>query len=1353
MVRRARQLQADEGIGTAPYRPPAMRDGASRQEQVGASLDPMAIRLDTHDDPPVIGSRSLQGRARAGTLPSSWGNAGDDDIQQPHESRRLGISPIGGDIGTRPRSSQQSSQYKGLTGSVPGTPSDTGGGDFPSGGAFVPGNRGVGGTSRPMTLLRQLSAASELGRSASSASLQISALHPHPSSSTHDTSSPGAGGQSSFGDLRTRSGSVTAAMSSLGSNAFGPSIFTSTWSERPLAGGASSATDSSNSRRSSTLASASASSMGQDGKSPFSYEYKAENGGMLYEDNQLDGTQDVQTLDYLGLEHDDGTATNNVSRLSVGHAPQRNRASTLAAMPPGTASRHLGYADPANHHHPAAASAEANARLQDLYNAYTQQNQVGSSGLGTSQGRNRAGTVAALGGPGGRHRVERELLRMATTGNLSSLSDPEMGSLLASLNGLGLGSESKTSNFYNHAPLEGFPHLDVATPPTLSGRPSPFSTLPSTPTGQPTNRNLGSVDEIGYGMPSMASQNTVRQASAGGQAMNREPTSTNQTPSRSLWIGNLDSATTGQELMHAFAPYGAIESLRLLPEKECGFVNFVEAADAIRAREDVLGRLGAKLNSLGTGPGGSVRIGFGKIDSAPNQSSSRAGGMTETGHGQPHVHVDDPSSLASSAIAVTGSDVNTPTRALWVGSIPSSVTPATLLSVFQPFGPVESARVLTHKNCGFINFERVDDAVRARKMLNGREVLGSEVGAMRIGFAKVPTRNVDQYPADGGGDLDAAVDALSHLKGARTATLSTEQQIASGGLENYRSNLVVSLLNEQQQRSSPTLQQNQEGMHSQPMQQRAHSSTAQPRAVVTSSSNSIVPASDKGGVPLPAHMAPRVSATDLQLLMHELSQGDPDAEADVASVAELRPSMTYYMSIPLVSEVSSGRRFETAKLREIRRGIESGQFTTMQCDQLALEFIESIVDLASDYIGNTLVQKFFESCGDQLKVEMLHRLAPHLAMVGCHKNGTWAAQKILDCANSVEQVKLIGQNIRPYVPGLLLDSFGNYVVQCCLPWSNYNDFVFDAMVDRCWEIAQGRFGARSMRACLENGNVTKRQRKRVAIAIILNSVPLATSPNGSILLTWLLETSGLSKSYKLLAPRFTPHLTHLCTHKLASSTVLRLVTQKAEPEASQAILHALFEVHGHEQVLEEIIVDQVHGSQFITKILASPTLLHAQRDRYADQIRTLLEKHQLIGVPAYRRLCEDLGLVTPVLAPPIVPSQRTQPMPAVLGTPGAFAPFSSPGLTSDAPQVMPPVMMASAPFIAGMPPAPGTPPVQASQRGYGHPSSHAPLPQQPPVGAQMPQQDAFNPFWSSNTGPFPTGQLPHSKAPPSRRQP
>jgi protein JSN1 len=71
----------------------------------------------------------------------------------------------------------------------------------------------------------------------------------------------------------------------------------------------------------------------------------------------------------------------------------------------------------------------------------------------------------------------------------------------------------------------------------------------------------------------------------------------------------------------------------------------------------------------------------------------------------------------------------------------------------------------------------------------------------------------------------------------------------------------------------------------------------------------------------------------------------------------------------------------------------------------------------------------FERCSSVPRIAMLERICPHLAMIGIHKNGTWAAQKIIECVTSPEEVALIAQNLRAYAPPLLLDQFGNYVVQ------------------------------------------------------------------------------------------------------------------------------------------------------------------------------------------------------------------------------------------------------------------------------------------------------------------------------------
>lgn len=674
-----------------------------------------------------------------------------------------------------------------------------------------------------------------------------------------------------------------------------------------------------------------------------------------------------------------------------------------------------------------------------------------------------------------------------------------------------------------------------------------------------------------------------------------------QIPSRSLWIGNLDPAVTGEDLAHVFAPYGAIESFRLLPEKECGFVNFVDIQDAIRAKDDVLNRLGG---NIGMPNGQLVRIGFGKADSAPpmtpitgsnnNPVSPSVGGSRPASSGI--------SSPSSPGLGPESQLQNSPTRALWIGSIPATTTPATILSVFSPFGPIESARVLTHKNCGFINFERLDDAIRARKALNGRDVLGSDVGAIRIGYARVPVKNTtgpDGQPVatddgtkvsvPGGRDLTvgATIHALRSVKGA--TNLPADQQVLGGAVENYRSNLLLSLISS--------------GAH----------------AATTASAG---PTPD--GKP--------ATVTEQQIILRELANGAPDAEDDIAALADFRPPAMYYTTIPQVTERGNARQWDATKLREFRKRIDSGTCSLEEVDQVAKSYMDGeIVELASDWLGNTVVQKLFEKCSADARGAMLERLSPHLAMIGIHKNGTWAAQKIIDCATTEQEMLVVAQHLRPYAPPLMLDQFGNYVVQCCLKFqSPINDFIIDTMTDRLWEIAQGRFGARCMRAVLENPLVSLSQQRRVATAIILNSIPLATNPNGALLLTWLLDASGFHSRYRLLAPRFAPHLSHLCTHKLASSTVLRIINQKSEPEASAQIVNALF-FSPNDQVLTDILGDQVNGVAVVQKVLQSPFIDLSHRASYIEVTKRVLTDLKVTNVQAYRRLIEEVGLPVPNL--------------------------------------------------------------------------------------------------------------------------
>ena len=547
-----------------------------------------------------------------------------------------------------------------------------------------------------------------------------------------------------------------------------------------------------------------------------------------------------------------------------------------------------------------------------------------------------------------------------------------------------------------------------------------------------------------------------------------------QIPSRSLWIGNLPANISSTDLMQIFNVYGGIESLRLLPERECAFVNYNTVEEAVAARDDVRG---AKIG------GNSIKVGFGKADAYAQEIQNMS-----------------------------------PTRALWVGNISATTTPQLLHSVFSPFGPIESARVLTHKNCGFVNFDNEEDAMRAKTVMNGQEIAGAIV---RIGFAKVPTK----AESTGTGSFSGVTSMAGTSVGISGSAIAQAANIQHTTTPSF---------------SFPA----NKGSQSQNLSSSGQQQQANAKVVTDSWRNTAQP-----------HIS--VGHKDTEQVAVDASKRDDGQFDESQSGIDVTSSGEYYMTIPTLPEPSR-RHIDQARLRELRKKLD-GHPSPKDVEIAYTELINDMVELSYDYIGNTVAQKLMEKGTEQMKQRIIELIGPHIAAIGVHKNGTWAVQKMIDTAKTPEQMDLISKYVAPFTPPLMLDQFGNYVVQCCLRLGTQrNQFIFDAMHDRCWDIAQGRFGARAMRTCLESQYTTKRQQKHVSIAIVQNALQLCTNPNGALLITWLLDSSSLPGRFRVLAPRLAPHIGQLCIHKLASITILKIINQQVEPDARDVILQAIF---------------------------------------------------------------------------------------------------------------------------------------------------------------------------------------------------
>ncbi|MCH0629036.1 hypothetical protein JNB11_03565 [Kocuria palustris] len=368
------------------------------------------------------------------------------------------------------------------------------------------------------------------------------------------------------------------------------------------------------------------------------------------------------------------------------------------------------------------------------------------------------------------------------------------------------------------------------------------------------------------------------------------------------------------------------------------------------------------------------------------------------------------------------------------------------------------------------------------------------------------------------------------------------------------------------------------------------------------------------------------------------------------------------------------RQFDLPKLRELRKILENNEaavsgtscpllpnqsglpspldrvMSQFELEELCLAMLDELPELCYDYLGNTIIQKLFVLVElPVIKLMMVKEIAPYLTQLAIHKNGTWAIQKIINLAiGHKQQMSIIAELLKPYAVKLFNDQFGNYVLQGCvkfgLPYT-YNDFIFETLLDNFLEISFGRFGARCIRTILENaegGHIPYEQVMLVALLIVEFANDLVVNSNGSLLITWFLDTFNLEPiaegrarlsslgtrqrsssmalgsikddRYALLTHKFLPNLARLCTHKLANLTILKIINNRLDLVLKQIIMDAIFGLFEEcerqmavaqgmdeysypqpsrllEQILQENPEHNAAGPLFIYKILLNPLAL------------------------------------------------------------------------------------------------------------------------------------------------------------------
>ncbi|KAI0645141.1 hypothetical protein C8Q79DRAFT_927385 [Trametes meyenii] len=281
----------------------------------------------------------------------------------------------------------------------------------------------------------------------------------------------------------------------------------------------------------------------------------------------------------------------------------------------------------------------------------------------------------------------------------------------AALSQNGFNNSPPSSGFAGN-PLYSTPSLSVNTAVTANGMPSqmsPNTAGPYTPQQQqppsanPNSANpynpFGGYNMLGMGLPQMGVLGGFAyngQMANFAQQLNQQrlPSLTipspqaspyspaaitaalsaqSNTTARTVYVGNLPATASVDELLN-LVHFGPLESIRVLPEKSCVFLSFLDGATAAAFHADAL----IKKLSL---HGQELKIGWGKPSPVPSQV----------------------------ALAIQQSNAS---RNVYLGGLDENMTEEQLRDDLSRFGLIDQVKIVRDKNIGFVHFLSISTATK-----------------------------------------------------------------------------------------------------------------------------------------------------------------------------------------------------------------------------------------------------------------------------------------------------------------------------------------------------------------------------------------------------------------------------------------------------------------------------------------------------------------------------------------------------------------------------------------------------------------------------------------------------------------
>ena len=171
--------------------------------------------------------------------------------------------------------------------------------------------------------------------------------------------------------------------------------------------------------------------------------------------------------------------------------------------------------------------------------------------------------------------------------------------------------------------------------------------------------------------------NIASQGFVNNQQMQMAPTMGNAS-SRTVYLGNIPPETSAEEIL-GHVRSGQIESVRLLPDKNCAFISFLDGSSATHFHSDaILKKLAIR--------GQDIKVGWGKPAQVPT--------------------------TVQVAVQQSGASRN-----VYLGNLPETVTEDELREDLGKFGLIDTIKIVREKAIGFVHFLSISNAIKAVSQL------------------------------------------------------------------------------------------------------------------------------------------------------------------------------------------------------------------------------------------------------------------------------------------------------------------------------------------------------------------------------------------------------------------------------------------------------------------------------------------------------------------------------------------------------------------------------------------------------------------------------------------------------------